>query len=277
VPKHAGFRPLVQSVTRALDLLEALAVPDDLGLVELALRVGLPPTTVHRLLSTLAARRYVVQDTVSGRYLLGYKVSELAEYLDRRTEQLRALARPHLESIKKVTGETVNLTVLEPPSIVYVDQVEGSRTVRMFARQGATVPAYATAAGKAMLAYIPPAVVAEIYGTEPLAPLTPQTLTSLDDLAAELIKVRRRGYAIDQEEQEPGVGCVAAPVFERSAAVVAALSVTAPISRIHSADPAELGELLVGRAWSISEALGCEHRPSASGITDSFHHSEAID
>jgi IclR family acetate operon transcriptional repressor len=254
--KQARSRPVVQSVGRALDLLEALAHPDDLGLVELSNRVGLPPPTTHRLLATLVARRFVVQDASSGRYLLGHRLSELVEHLDRRTERLRALAGPHLESIMKVTGETVNLTVLEPPNIVYVDQVEGSRSVRMFARRGATVPAHATAAGKAIMAYLPPSAVAEIYGGEPLASLTPQTLTSLGDLAQELLAVRRRGYALDQEEQEPGVGCVAAPIFDSSAAVAAALSVTAPISRIQAADPAELGELLAGRALAISKALG---------------------
>jgi IclR family acetate operon transcriptional repressor len=255
MPKHARSRPVVQSVGRALDLLEALAGPGDLGLVELASRAGLPPPTTHRLLATLVARRFVVQDPSTGRYLLGHRLSELAEQLDRRTERLRALAAPHLQGIMKITGETVNLTVLEPPNIVYVDQVEGSRSVRMFARRGATVLAHATAAGKAMMAYLPPGTVAEIYESEPLASLTPRTLTSLNELAKELSEVRRRGYALDHEEQEPGVGCVAAPIFDRPGAVAAALSVTAPISRIQAADPAELGELLAGRALAVSNAL----------------------
>jgi DNA-binding IclR family transcriptional regulator len=126
----------------------------------------------------------------------------------------------------------------------------------MFARRGATVPAHATAAGKVIMAYLQPSAVAEIYGDAPLASLTPRTLTSLSDLAEELLEVRRRGYALDNEEQEPGVGCVAAPIFEKPALVAAALSVTAPISRIQAADPAELGELLVARALAISTALG---------------------
>jgi len=245
----------VKSVSRALDLLEALAVPEEVGLVELATRTGLQPSTAHRLLGTLIERRYVVQSAATGRYLLGHKLNEIAVAVAKRTEHLRELARPHLETIKKVTGESANLTVLEPPNIVYVDQVEGSRSVRMFARIGAAVPAYATAAGKAMLAQMPPAVVREIYGDAPLEQLTPRTIASVEALLAELDEVRERGFGVDREEQEPGVGCVAAPI-RGDGAVVGALSVSAPMPRIDAADPAELGELLISRADAVSMSLG---------------------
>jgi IclR family acetate operon transcriptional repressor len=244
----------VQSVSRALDLLEALAVLGEVGLVELANRAGLQPSTAHRLLTTLIDRRYVVQNASNGRYLLGHKVNEVGGAVSRRTERLRELARPHLETIKKVTGESANLTVLEPPNIVYVDQVEGSHSVRMFARLGAAVPAYATAAGKAMLAHLSAGAVGEIFAKEPLVQLTPRTVASLDALNEELEGVRRRGFAVDREEQEAGVGCVAAPILVNGG-VVGALSVSAPVPRIDAADPAELGELLLARAGAVSAGL----------------------
>jgi len=247
---------LVQSVGRSFDILEALAGPGEVGLVELAGRTGLQPSTVHPLVSTLAERGYVLQHAYTGRYLLGYKVLELASSVYQRTEHLRALARPHLVSVQKITGETASLIVLEPPSAVYVDQVEGSRSVRMFAHVGATVPPHTAAAGKAVLAFTPPALVAEICGPEPLEQLTPHTLTTLAALEDELARVRRRGYAIDNEEHETGVSCVAAPVFDHDGAVRAAISVSAPTPRIHGADTAELGELLTNRAAEISRALG---------------------
>jgi IclR family acetate operon transcriptional repressor len=208
------------------------------------------------LLATLVERRYVVRSAATGRYLLGHKLNELSGAVTKRTERLQFVARPHLESIQKVTGESANLSVLEPPNIVYVDQVEGTRSVRMFARLGAAVPAHATAAGKVMLAYMRWAAAADIWGSASLPQLTPRTITSLDVLEKELGRVRRRGYAIDNEEQEPGVGCVAAPIFDHDGAATAALSVSAPTPRIYASDPAELGELLMTRTKAISDELG---------------------
>lgn len=208
----------------------------------------------------------MLQNAYTGRYLLGYKLLELASSVHQRTAHLRALVRPHLQSIQKITRETTSLTILEPPSVVYVDQVEGSRSVRMFAHVGATVLPYTTASGKAMLAYTAAPQVAEICGAEPLEQLTPHTISTLAALEDELARVRRRGYAIDNEEHETGVSCVAAPIFDHGGLVRAAISVTAPTPRIHAADTAELGELLTNRAAEVSRSLGFEERePSRPG------------
>jgi IclR family acetate operon transcriptional repressor len=256
MPTRPGNQSKVQSVGRSLDILETLSASDELGLVEIAARTALQPSTAHRLISTLVARGYVVQNPTNGRYLLGFKLIELANVIAKRTERLRMLARPHLDSIQKITGESANLIVLEPPNAVYVDQVEGSRSVRMFARIGAAVPAHTSASGKAIIAFLAPKLLAEILGPEPFPQITPRTITALDVLADELARIRRRGYAIDNEEHEPGVGCVAAPIFNHDGAAVAALSVSAPAPRIYSADPAELGELLMNRADAVSQVLG---------------------
>lgn len=258
----------VQSVARSLDLLEALAVPGELGLVEAATRTGLQPSTAHRLLSTLVERGFALQNADTGRYLLGYKLLELASSVHQRTSHLRALARPHLACIQSVTRETTSLTVLDPPSVVYVDQVEGSRSVRMFAHLGAAVPPHTTAAGKAILAFTPPRLAAEICGREPFASLTLRTITTLAALEDELARIRRRGYAIDNEEHEPGVSCVAAPIFDHEGVVRAAISVSAPTPRIHSADTAELGELLSNRAADISRAMGFEGKACSAAPAD---------
>jgi len=255
---RASRLQVVQSVARSLGLLEALASPGELGLVELAARAGLQPSTAHRLLSTLVGRGYVIQTADTGRYLLGYKVLELASFVNGRTAHLRALARPHLVSIQKITGETTNLTVLEGPQVVYIDQVEGSRSVRMFTQVGRAVPAHTSAAGKVILAFYASDLVEKLYAEEPLGQLTPRTLTTLNGLGDELARIRRRGYAIDNEEHEEGVSCVAAPIFDHEGGVRAAISVSGPAPRIHSADTAELGELLTTRTAEISRSLGFE-------------------
>jgi DNA-binding IclR family transcriptional regulator len=256
-------RDSVQSLERAFDLLEALAEGGELGVTELAERTGLVPSTAHRLLATLTKRDYVTQNAISGRYMLGYKVVEVASGLEHRLSRLRAAARPHLERVQQATGETANLVILDGDHVVYVDQVEGTRRVRMFTVVGTAALAHTTGSGKAILAYGPPEVVTTLYaGREPLERLTPRTLVTLDELRADFKRIRRRGYAIDHEEHEEGVGCVAAPLFDHTGGPCAAISVSGPSARIVDADMAELGALLVEHSGEISEALG--YRPPAA-------------
>lgn len=250
-------RDSVQSLERALDLLEALAAGGELGVTELANRTGLVPSTAHRLLHTLTKRGYVSQSSESGRYLLGYKVVEVASGLEQRLERLRVAARPHLERIQRATGETVNLVVLDADRAVYVDQVEGSRNVRMFTTVGTSVPAHTTGAGKAIMAAGPPDAASALYGgREPLERLTPHTLVTLEALEDDFVRIRRRGYAVDNEEHEEGVGCVASAVLDHRGRPCAAISVSGPSARILP-DKA-LGALLVEHAASVSAALGYE-------------------
>jgi DNA-binding IclR family transcriptional regulator len=262
----ATRRDSVQSLERAFDLLEALAAGGELGVTELAARTGLVPSTAHRLLATLTKRGYVTQSSISGRYLLGYKVVEVASGLEHRLSRLRAIARPHLESIQQATGETTNLVILDGDRVVYVDQVEGSHRVRMFTVVGTSALAHTTGSGKAIMAYTPAEVVASLYaGREPLARLTPRTLVTLEALREEFTRIRRRGYAIDHEEHEEGVGCVATPLFDHTGRPCAAISVSAPTARILHADTDELGARLIRHAGEISEALG--YRPPAAAAS----------
>jgi DNA-binding IclR family transcriptional regulator len=254
-------RDSVQSLERAFDLLEALAAGGELGVTELANRTGLVPSTAHRLLHTLTKRGYVTQSPETGRYLLGYKVVEVASGLEHRRERLRAVARPHLESIQRTTGETVNLVVLEADRVVYIDQVEGSRNVRMFTTVGTSVLAHTTGSGKAIMAFGPTEAPAAQYGDRELERLTKRTLTTLAALEDDFKRIRRRGYALDNEEHEEGVGCVAAAVFDHTGRPCAAISVSGPTARILHEHSSSLGALLIERAGLVSEALG--HRGAA--------------
>jgi DNA-binding IclR family transcriptional regulator len=259
-------RDSVQSLERAFDLLEALVEGGELGVTELASRTGLVPSTAHRLLNTLSRRGYVTQSSASGRYLLGYKIVELASGLEHRLSRLRAVARPHLEAIRRATGETTNLVVLDGDRVVYVDQVEGTRSVRMFTAVGTSALAHTTGSGKAIMAYSQAELLSVTYGDRAeLERLTPRTLVTIEALQADLTRIRRRGYAIDNEEHEEGVGCVAVPVFDHTGQPCAAMSVSGPSARILHADTAEVGALLAEHAHEISDALG--HRP-ASGVAE---------
>jgi IclR family acetate operon transcriptional repressor len=256
-------QPRVQTLERALDLLEALASADELGVSDIAARTGLVPSTAHRLLGTLVARGYAAQNPTSGRYLMGYKLLELTSGLQDRLGRLRTAARAHLEAIQERTGETTNLVVLEGRSVVYIDSVSGTRSVRLFTEIGRAIPAHTSGAGKALLAWREPAEVAALLdGVEMLA-ATPHTLTSLDALQEDLARTRRRGYATDNEEHEPGVACVATPIFDRAGTPLAAISVSGPATRILHVDTADLAGLLREHAEQVRVALGPATRPPA--------------
>jgi len=258
----------VQSVTRALQLLEALTADEEMGLMDLAKRTDLLPSTAHRLLATLGDRGYVYQNRETGKYLLSFRVLELAGHVAHRTDRLRAAARPFLERICRVCRETTNLVLLDQWNIVYVDQVLGERAVRLFAQVGRNIPAHTTGAGKAMLAFSAEDDLRALFDHEPFESFTPNTITTAKALAAELRRIRRRGYAMDNEEYEEGVTCVAAPIFDHGRSVCGAISVSGPSARVHRLDSAALGELIGTAAIDVSRELGfCG--PSAWGSAES--------
>jgi len=245
----------VQSVARALHLLEVVARTDEAPLSLITRESGLTPSTAHRLLATLIACGYVMQSG-SGRYRLTHKVVAIAGDAEARQARLRSGARPHLDAVRAATGETVNLVVLEGFSATYVDQVEGTAAVRMFTQIGRRVPAHATGAGKALLAFQPEASLEPLLAAEPFAGLTAATITGAAGLRAALEDVRERGYATDSEEYETGVGCVAAPVVGADGRAVASISVSAPLARLQALDVAKVGAALASRTAELARELG---------------------
>jgi len=246
----------VQSVERAFALLEHVAARDEIGLAELGRETGLRPSTVHRLLATLIRCDYVIQSPATGRYRLSHKVVALAGGPESRVARLRAPARPHLEAIRDATDETTNLVVLEHFSVAYVDQVESSRAVRMFTEIGRRVDAHATGSGKAMLAFRPPKELDVLFAAAPLQELTPHTLTRAEDLRRELERTRSRGFGVDNEEYEAGVGCVGAPILDHEQHASAAISVSAPLARLQQLDIDAVGALLARHTAQLSSELG---------------------
>jgi IclR family acetate operon transcriptional repressor len=243
-------------VARAFALVEALAAREEAGLVELSRELSLHPSTAHRLLATLIECGYATQSPTSGRYRLGRKALELASGSQARDARLRSVARPHMEAIRAAVDESTNLVALDGLSAIYVDQVESRRAVRLFAEPGLRVPAHTSGAGKAMLAFQDEDALAELFGNEPLERLTPRTITSAETLRKELVRVRKRGYALDNEEHEEGVSCLGAPIFDDGGNACAAISVSAPSARLHRCGLVELGGLLARHALEISRELG---------------------
>ena len=249
----------VQSLERALNILELMAqegIP--ISVSELAAKVGLKVSTVHRLLATLAHRGYVEQDPETSKYRLGLKLLEVGNaslyYFDVRT-----VARPYLESLVDKCNETSNLAVLDGTEVVYIDQVESKNMiiVKMFAQVGNRGPVHCTASGKCLLAYLDDDKLNEILNKLSLVKHTNETIVDLNYLRKELSRVKEDGYAFDWGEMEEHVRCVAAPIFDRAGRAVASVSISGPSNRITSYYiKNELVDLVKETASQISYKMG---------------------
>ena len=223
---------LVQSVDRTLTILEVLSdYNDGLGITEISSLVNLHKSTVHRLLSTLIYKGYVVQDEESSKYKITFKLFELGSKKVHKLDLLE-ISRPYTKMLMESVNEVVHLIIREETDIVYIDKVEANNTISMASRIGKRNPMYCTATGKAILAYLPEEEIREVWNKSKIVKLTKKTNTDFILFKKELQEVKKNGYAIDDEENEIGVKCVGAPIFDMNGDVVAAISVTGPVTRI---------------------------------------------
>jgi IclR family acetate operon transcriptional repressor len=245
-------RPGVQSVERAFQLVEALAAEArPMGVTDLARVSGLSLGTIHRLLRTLVDLGYVRQDQ-SRSYALGLAFVRLGE---RAASGLASWSRPLLEEVAREVGESVNLAALENDQVVYIAHVPSSRSMRTFTEVGSRVAAHSTGVGKAMLSQLDERDVRALLGRTGMPGPTAHTLTEPDKMTAALRQVVRHGFALDEQEQELGVRCVAVPVV--GAVPPLAVSVSGPRSR--------MTDELVQRAVPLLQAV-------ATAIADETTH-----
>ena len=240
---------------RALDVLEALADSESsIRASELARSIGSSKSAVYRIMSTLERRGYVGKDGETMRYRLGARLT----YLGQRALEgldLYDVARPLLEELSHQFNETVNLGVLVDCEISYIDMVESDHGLRMAAHLGGHDPAYSTSLGKAILAYLSPDVLtAHVPAT--LSPRTDRTITNTTRLRAELAQIRKLGYAEDCGENEEGAHCFGAPILDHTGYPIAAISVSAPDSRLDDVRSMEIAKAVRVTAGAISALMG---------------------
>ncbi|MBX6353873.1 MAG: IclR family transcriptional regulator [Thermoflavifilum sp.] len=251
----------VKSVEKACLLLEVVSdYPEGISVTELAEQVGMYKSTAHRLLNTLMRRGFIEQDRRTGRYKLGYTLLDLGMKLLSSID-LRREALPFLRELAIESNEVVHLALLDQGEMVYIEKVESSNTVRMHSRVGKRVPAHATGLGKVILAYLPRAETLALLDRYGLSPLTDRTITDRQAFLQCLEEVRRLGYAVDVEENEIGICCVAAPIFDHTGRVVAACSVSGPSLRMTPERMEALRPLVKAAGLRISERLGWRAAP----------------
>jgi DNA-binding IclR family transcriptional regulator len=245
----------LHSLDRAVSVLETLSESDvPLSLAEICQRMSLHKSTAHRSLMVLE-RSALIERTLENRFRLGLRLYELG---NRAVEQidLRTRVHPFFRRLAMKVGETVHLSVLQKTSVVYLDKVEPNRRVCMSSKTGTSNPVYCTSMGKAMLAFQSDETIEQIIAKIRFVRYTRKTLCSREALLKALERVRRRGYAIDDEEIELGVRCIGAPIFDDNHRAIAAVSVSGPSSRITAQSVPGIAEHLLRCCREISASLG---------------------
>jgi len=245
----------VQSLDRALSILERLAEADGMTLTDLAQSVGLAPSTTHRLLTTLLQRRFAAFDEEYGVWVIGVGAFNVGNAF-LRNRRIVTLGRPVMRRLMEDVGETVNLAVEDQNELVYVTQFESHAPMRAFFRPGRRAPMHASAVGKAMLAEMDEATVADLLHRKGMPRFTDKTLIDPAALRAELARVRERGWAVDDEEHTVGMRCVAATIHNEHAEVIAGVSLSGPSVRVTETRLGELGARVVKAANEITEQIG---------------------
>ena len=242
----------IQVIERMMSLLDALArhaAPANLK--QLAAETKLHPSTAHRILNVMVRNR-VVDRIEPGTYRLGIRLLELGSLVKSRIS-VRQEALPHMQTLHQELGETVNLSVRHDDEVIYIERTSGSNSImRVVHIIGARAPLHITAVGKIFLAEDGPEKSVEYARRTGLPKFTDNTLTNADGLAKELEKIRRQGYAFDDEEAEKGVSCIGAGIYNDEGRLVAGLSVSAPSDRLNKAWAARVRQT----AEKISRAIG---------------------
>jgi DNA-binding IclR family transcriptional regulator len=253
-PPRSRYR--IQSIERAVAILNTFSAEEpELGVTELAERLELHKSTVHRFLVNLEGAGLVERNPRTGRYRLGLRIFELGGLVLQRMN-LWDEALPFLEGLVRDTGETGHLAVLDGGEAIYIEKVEARRALRIPSAMGRGYPAHATNLGKVLLADLPLAQLRELVEERGLPAMTRHTITDREALEAELARVRDQGYAVDNEEYDEGLRCIGAPIHDHTGRVVAAIGIGGPVTRVTPERITELAELVMGAAKGLSRRMG---------------------
>lgn len=258
-PRRRGRRPSangegssdIQSLDRAISILEVLAGIDSTSLAEISRRTGLPISTVHRQLQTLEHRGLVGHDVETGLWSVGVGLFRIGSaYL--RIRKLPEIARPMLRFLQQTTGETINLSKFEDPFIICVGQAESHASVRAFFRPGSELPLHASAAGKAVLAMLSPERRKKLLDGHNYIPFTDSTHRDEASLLADVEQTVQRGYAIDNEEHSLGMRCVGTAILNEFGEPAGTISVSAPNFRMTQERTAVFGNAVMQAAQQLT-------------------------
>lgn len=252
-----GKKVLIKSVQKALDILEYIIINGEQGMSisKLSGELKFPQSSIHHLVSTLVRRGYLTKETSSHLYYVGPRMIEMSGVCLSRL-YIRNIARPFLEELWRECNETIHLAILLNDEAVDIDTIESSQTIRMVTQIGKRMPLYCSAVGKVLLAYLPENDFEYIIRVITLHRYTENTITTLDGLKKELLRIKKDGAAYNLEEYEKGVRCVAAPIRDHQAKVIGGVSISCPAVRFPAERKIALTQLVKTTVEKISAELG---------------------
>ena len=245
----------VQSLDRAISILERLAEGDGMTLTDLSQSVGLAPSTTHRLLTTLQQRRFADFDEEYGVWVIGVGAFKVGNAF-LRARKIVSLGRPVMRRLMEEVGETVNLAVEDKGELVYVSQFESHAPMRAFFRAGRRAPMHSSAIGKAMLAEMSEEDLRDFLHRQGMQRFTDNTIVEPAALRDQLRQIRQRGWGIDNEEHTVGMRCVAATIHNEHGEVIAGISISGPSVRVTETRLGELGAKVVQAAELVTRQIG---------------------
>lgn len=245
----------VQALERGLNLLAIIAEADGLSLTSVAQRAGIAPSTAHRILATLKAGGFVHCDDSRGGYLIGVQAFRVGSAF-LRNRKLVDVGRSVMRRLLEATGETVNMAIEIESQVVFILQMESHHAIRAFHRPGARGPMHASSLGKAMLAALTDEAISQRLHRTGMPRFTEWTIVDPDALLADIATVRKRGWAVDDQEQSEGMRCVGAAVYNEHGEVLGAISVSGPAVRVTEERLGELGPMVKRAAAEITERVG---------------------
>lgn len=250
----------VSSVLKVFSILKALGKQKEIGVSELSQRLMMSKATTYRFLQTMKTLGYIAQEDEADKYSLTLKLFELGarslEYVD-----LISLADKEMRLISEQTNEALHLGALDDNSIIYIHKIDSNYNLRMQSKIGRRNPLYSTAIGKVLLAEREESFVREILSQVEFVKHTEKTLENTNQLLSELKIVKAQHYAEDNQEQEPGLRCIAAPIYDRFGSIIAGLSISFPTIRFDEKRMPFYVGLLHQAGKNISSQLGYQHYP----------------
>lgn len=254
-PAENAAASSVQVLDRSLKLLELVAEADGAVLTDLADRSAMAPSTVHRLLTSLAQHGMVAHDDETGAWTIGVKAFEIGTaYL--RFRKLGTISRPFLKQLMEASGETANIAIEEDGDVVFISQAESHAPMRAFFRPGRRGPIHASGIGKAILSTWADSQIEALLGERSLQHFTDKTRDTLPVLLTDMAEIRSRGWSIDDEEHTLGMRCVAAPIFDEYGEAIAGISISGPAVRLPDERVAALGPVVRAAAEELTKAMG---------------------
>lgn len=247
----------IKSIEKALDLLELLSDnKKEMGITEINKEFHMGLSTIHRILTTLKYHGYIVQNQQTSKYMLGTKLFILGCKVQNTTNLIKVVT-PFLQRLSQNTNETINFAILEGREAIYIFKIESKETLKAGIEVGTKVAAHCASLGKVLLAFLPEQEFRMLYPNEneKLPTFTPKSISSVEELKKCLKKIKKQGYAIDEEEFKIGVNCLGVPIINNEGKAIAAISISGPVSRFSLFEMEKVKSRLIALSQDISKQL----------------------